>query len=82
MCHAFGMPKTIQVRGVPDSVHRTLKSRAVSEGMSLARLIRRELEHLAERPSMQEWLERTRRLKPVPAGQTAAHLSRQLRDKR
>lgn len=76
------MSKMIQVRDVPDSVHSTLKARAASEGMSLSDFIKRELEHIAERPSMKEWLERTRQLKPVRARQTAAHLIRQLRDER
>lgn len=50
--------------------------------MCLSDFIKRELEHIAERPSMKEWLERTRQLKPVRARQTAAHLIRQLRDER
>jgi hypothetical protein len=53
------MSKRIQVRDVADVVHGTLKSRAAREGMSLSRFIGRELERLAERPTTQEWLERT-----------------------
>jgi hypothetical protein len=53
------MSKMIQVRDVPEHVHGTLKSRAAREGMSLSDLIKRELERVAERPTMQEWLERT-----------------------
>jgi len=50
------MSKMIQVRDVPESVHGTLKSRAAREGMSLSDFIKRELERVAERPTMQEWL--------------------------
>ncbi len=76
------MSKMIQVRDVPESVHGTLKSRAAREGMSLSDFIRRELERLAERPTMQEWLERTQQAKPIPAKRTAARLMRELRDER
>ena len=76
------MSKMIQVRDVPESVHNTLKSRAAREGMSLSDFIKRELERVAERPTMQEWLEQTRRAKPIPAKQTATQVIRELRDGR
>jgi len=72
----------IQVRDVPDDVHGTLKSRAAREGMSLSDFIKRELERAAERPTIQEWLERTQRAKPVPARITAARVIREMRDER
>ena len=72
----------IQVRDVPDSVHGTLRSRAADEGMSLSDFIKRELERVAERPAMREWLERTRQSKPIPAKRTAARVIRELRDER
>jgi antitoxin FitA len=72
----------IQVRDVPESVHGTLKSRAAREGMSLSDFIKRELERVAERPTMQEWLERTQSAKPIPAKLTSAQVIRELRDKR
>jgi plasmid stability protein len=72
----------IQIRDVPDSVHGTLKSRAAREGMSLSDFIKRELERVAERPTMYEWLERTRQAKPIPSRRTAAQVIRQLRDQR
>jgi plasmid stability protein len=72
----------IQVRDVPDEVHGILKSRAAREGMSLSDFIKRELEHVAERPTMREWLDRTRQNKPIPANRTAAQIIRELRDER
>lgn len=72
----------IQVRDVPESVHGTLKSRAAREGMSLSDFIKRELERVAERPTMREWLERTQQAKPIPAKRTAAQVIRELRDQR
>jgi hypothetical protein len=72
----------IQVRDVPEHVHGTLKSRAAREGMSLSDFIKRELERVAERPTLQEWLERTHQSKPIPGKQTAAQIIRQLREER
>jgi plasmid stability protein len=76
------MSKMIQVRDVPEHVYSALKSRAAREGMSLSDFIKRELERVAERPTMQEWLERTERAKPIPANITAARMIRELRDER
>jgi plasmid stability protein len=76
------MSKMIQIRDVPDSVHGTLKSRAAREGMSLSDFIKRELERVAERPTMQEWLERTQQAKPISSRRTSAEVVRALRDKR
>lgn len=72
----------IQIRDVPDSVHGTLKSRAAREGMSLSDFIKRELERVAERPTIEEWLERTRQAKPILSRRTAAKVIRELRDER
>jgi len=76
------MSKMIQVRDVPESVHSILKARAATEGMSLSDFIKRELAHVAERPTMREWLERTQQAKPIPMKQTAAQIIRELRDER
>jgi antitoxin FitA len=72
----------IQVRDVPEAVHGTLKSRAAREGMSLSDFIKRELERVAERPTLREWLEGTRQAKPIPYRRTAAQVIRELRDER
>lgn len=47
------MSKMIQVRDVPDEVHRTLKSRAAAAGLSLSDYIKRDLE-AAPRPTLEE----------------------------
>lgn len=46
--------KMIQVRGVPDDVHRTLKMRAAAAGMSLSDYIKRDLEIAASHPALEE----------------------------
>lgn len=76
------MSKTIQIRDVPDHVHRTLKSRAASEGISLSDFVRQELTRIAERPSVREWLELTQDAKPNLTMQTAAEMIRGLRESR
>lgn len=48
------MSKMIQVRGVPDEVHRTLKIRAAASGMSLSDYVKRDLEIAASRPALEE----------------------------
>jgi antitoxin FitA len=74
------MSKMIQVRDVPDALHRTLKARAAREGMSLSDFIKRELAHVAERPSMREWLEQVARAKPIGTDRSAVDVIRELRD--
>lgn len=76
------MSKMVQIRNVPEQVHRTLKARAAREGMSLSDFIKRELEHSVQRPTMQEWLDRVAQNKPIRARQSAAQIIRELRDSR
>jgi antitoxin FitA len=76
------MPKMIQVRGVPEQVHSTLKARAAREGMSLSDFIKRELERTVERPTMREWLDGAQQAKRIPARRSAAQVVRELRDAR
>ena len=70
----------IQIRDVPDQVHGILKARAARESMSLSDFIKRELKRTAEKPAMQEWLERTRQAKPIRGKRSAAQIVRELRD--
>jgi antitoxin FitA len=55
------MSVMIQVRNVPDAVHRTLKARAAATGTSLSDYVKRELVHAAERATMDELDEQLRR---------------------
>jgi antitoxin FitA len=48
------MSKMIQVRNVPDAVHRTLKARAAAAGLSLSDYIKRDLVEAAARPTFAE----------------------------
>jgi len=76
------MAKMIQVRDVPDEMHRTLKARAAREGMSLSDFIKRELQRSVEKPTLQEWLEHTRHIKPLVTKRNAVDVIRKMRDAR
>jgi len=48
------MSKMIQIRDVPDEVHRTLKVRAAAEGLSLSDYVKRDLEELARQATLED----------------------------
>lgn len=56
----------IQVRNVPDDVHRTLKSRAALAGVSLSDLVLAEITRAAGTPTPGELDARIRARRPVP----------------
>jgi plasmid stability protein len=69
------MAKMIQVRNVPDALHRKLKARAAEAGMSLSEYLLRDLEARADLPSERELFARIRarraRGEGVPPGRIA-----------
>lgn len=75
------MGKLVQVRDVPEHVHRTLKSRAARSGMSLSEYLRGELALIASRPTPEEVLARLRELPPldVPRSERPEAIIRRLR---
>jgi antitoxin FitA len=66
------MSSMIQIRNVPDSLHRELKVRAAQTGMTLSDYLLAELQALAVRPTMREWLARSEDWAPVEAGEPPA----------
>jgi plasmid stability protein len=54
------MGTMVQIRNVPEALHRQLKSRAALAGMSLSDYLLSELRQVAERPTMDELRERLR----------------------
>lgn len=74
--------KLIQIRNVPDHVHRRVKARAAMEGKSLSDYALAELERAIEHPTRTEMIERLRSRAPVPAGESAADAVRAERDTR
>jgi hypothetical protein len=55
------MPKTIQIRDLDDDVYAALTRQAAEAGLTVPDLLRREAARLAARPTVDEWLARTRR---------------------
>lgn len=73
----------IQIRNVPDELHRDLKVRAARSGMTLSDFLLAELRSLSVRPTMHEWLDRAATWEPVdvsesPAEALAAERSRRV----
>ena len=61
----FHMTKMIQIRNVPDALHRTLKVRAAKAGMTLSDYLLSEIEQVAAKPTLAEMMERLRHDEPV-----------------
>lgn len=75
------MSRMIQLRNVPNALHRTLKAQAALAGMSLSDYLLAELRRLAERPTVAQLRERLRQRSTV-AGVSAAEAVRRERDAR
>jgi antitoxin FitA len=73
--------KMIQVRNVPEDLHRSLKERAAREGTTMSDLILAELPRLARKPSPEQLLERISRRTAV-SGPPAAELIEDERSRR
>ena len=74
------MPKMIQIRNVPDGLHRKLKARAAEQGLTLSDYLLRMAEREADRPTIAELTERIRRRGPVRTDISAAAIVREMRD--
>ena len=68
------MATMVQIRNVPDELHRKLKSRAALAGMSISEYLLRELERTLERPTREELLERLRSREPYEPQESIAEL--------
>lgn len=69
----------VQVRDVPESVHRTLKARAAASGSSLSEFMRTILARAAERPTPEELTARIHARGPVKRDQLSQDSVRNLR---
>jgi hypothetical protein len=73
--------KMLQIRNVPDDVHRALKERAAREGTTMSELVLRELPRVASGPTSEQVLARIRQRSAV-GGAPAADLIAGERDRR
>jgi plasmid stability protein len=76
------MATMIQIRHVPDEIHRKLKARAALEGMSLSDFLLREVREIAERPTVSELRARVRGRARVTPSESPAQAIRAERDAR
>lgn len=74
------MTRMIQIRNVPEDVHRTLKARAAGLGMSLSDYLLAEVSEIAERPTLEEMVARLRRRRPIEDLESSAEIIRRHRD--
>jgi plasmid stability protein len=72
----------IQIRHVPDGLHRQLKARAASHGRSLSDYLMGELKRIAERPTREEMLARLAQRAPTKLHTSPAEIIRRVRDSR
>ena len=75
------MSKMIQLRNVPDELHRKLKARAASAGMTLSDFLIREAKLIAARPTTEEMRQRLQSLPPVKLKMSPAEIIREMRDR-
>lgn len=76
------MSRMIQLRNVPDALHRILKARAALAGLSLSDYLLAEIREIAERPTLSELQQRVERRQPVSLPTPAAGVVRAERDAR
>jgi len=72
----------IQIRNVPDQLHRELKSRAALEGMSLSDYLLAECRRMAARPTLRALRERLARRSSWTPEVSPALAVREERDRR
>lgn len=76
------MSTMIQIRHVPDVLHRKLKARAAEAGLTLSDFIKLELEQMAARPTLAQIAARLRTLDPVELDEPVVNMLQDARDAR
>jgi plasmid stability protein len=75
------MSKMVQIRNVPDDLHRRLKSLAALAGMSLSDYLLNEVRLVAEQPTWEEFRARLAQRPPVMLSVEPAEIIREMRDR-
>lgn len=76
------MSKMIQLRDVPDALHRQLKARAALSGLSLSEFLIREVRKVAAHPTPEEMQDRLRQRAPYKGNVSPTDIVRAERDRR
>jgi plasmid stability protein len=80
-CKLGAMAKTIQIRDVPDDIHRELRARAAAAGMSLSDYLRAEITRYAERPRVADVLLRAQQREGGASIESIVAAVREVRDR-
>jgi plasmid stability protein len=72
----------VQIRSVPEALHRRLKARAALEGLSMSEYVLREIRKALDRPTREEMLARLEAQPVRRLGRSAAAVIRAERDSR
>jgi hypothetical protein len=78
----LGAVPNVQIRNVPPAVHERLKQKARQAGMSLSEYLLAEITEIADDPTIEEMIERLRRLPAVTTTESASEIIRRDRDSR
>lgn len=76
------MNKHVQIRDMPEPLHRKLKVRAAERGMSISEYLKRLIDADLKKPSWEEYFRRAEKLKPLDLPESSADLIRRERDSR
>ena len=74
--HVAHMSKMIQLRNVPDELHRKLKQRAAESGQSLSDFLIGQIRDIAERPTPAEMRYRLSKRTPARVRESSARAVR------
>jgi plasmid stability protein len=70
----------IQIRNVPEDLHRKLKARAAERGQTLSDYLLEIVRRESEQPTLEEWLARVKTRPPVYLEKSSAEIIRELRE--
>jgi antitoxin FitA len=76
------MSVMIQIRNVPDGLHRKLKARAATAGMSLSDYLLSQVRQIAEQPTMEEMRARLATRASIALPESPTRALRAERDRR
>ncbi len=79
-CYHYPHVANIQIRGVPEQVHRQLKAQAALSGQSLNEFLLARMEEMTSKPTIPELIEQIRELEPYTGPPIGAELVREDRD--
>jgi antitoxin FitA len=76
------MSKMVQIRHVPDALHKQLRAKALAADLTLSDYLLREVAFLAQLPSPEETFEALRQREPVHSRKVSAAIQKARDDRR